>query len=119
MPNSADIHIQNTAPGPPRAIAPATPAMFPVPTVAASAVVMACKGVTSPGFAALRPASAPSDRRSISPKRRTCTKRVRTLNSTPAAMSKSSIGQPQTTPLSQAFIRRSPSIPRPPPVLAI
>ena len=38
MPSRAEHHIQNTAPGPPMAIAPATPAMLPVPTVAASAV---------------------------------------------------------------------------------
>ena len=38
MPNSAETHIQNMAPGPPIAIAPATPAILPVPTVAASAV---------------------------------------------------------------------------------
>ena len=31
-------HIQNTAPGPPAIIAPATPTILPVPTVAASAV---------------------------------------------------------------------------------
>ena len=38
MPSSAETQIQNTAPGPPSATAPATPAMFPTPTVAASAV---------------------------------------------------------------------------------
>ena len=38
IPSRAEHHIQNTAPGPPMAIAPATPAMLPVPTVAASAV---------------------------------------------------------------------------------
>ena len=31
-PRKAIIHIQNTAPGPPNAIAVATPAMLPVPT---------------------------------------------------------------------------------------
>ena len=36
------------APGPPRAIAVATPAMFPVPTVADSAVISALNGLTSP-----------------------------------------------------------------------
>ena len=35
------IHIQKTAPGPPRAIAAATPMIFPVPTVAACAVIKA------------------------------------------------------------------------------
>ena len=38
MPKKPQIHIQNIAPGPPIAIAPATPAKFPVPTVAAKAV---------------------------------------------------------------------------------
>lgn len=37
-------HIQKTAPGPPEAMAVATPAMFPVPTVAARAVETAWKG---------------------------------------------------------------------------
>ena len=41
MPTSAVIHIQNSAPGPPSAMAVATPAMLPVPTVAASAVISA------------------------------------------------------------------------------
>lgn len=38
MPKNAMSHIQNTAPGPPTAMAPATPTILPVPTVAASAV---------------------------------------------------------------------------------
>ena len=37
MPKNAATHIQNTAPGPPVTIAAATPAMLPVPTVAARA----------------------------------------------------------------------------------
>ena len=41
MPNSAVIHIQNSAPGPPTAMAAATPAMFPVPMVADRAVIRA------------------------------------------------------------------------------
>jgi len=41
MPKKALIHIQNTAPGPPEAIAVATPAKFPVPTWAAIAVARA------------------------------------------------------------------------------
>lgn len=35
---SADTHIQNTAPGPPRDMATATPAIFPTPNVPARAV---------------------------------------------------------------------------------
>src|SRR5690606_41438647 len=39
IPNKAVIHIQNTAPGPPRTHAVATPAILPVPMVAESAVI--------------------------------------------------------------------------------
>ena len=48
MPKKADTHIQNTAPGPPMVRAVATPAILPVPTVAASAVHMAANGETPP-----------------------------------------------------------------------
>jgi len=41
IPTSPVIHIQNRAPGPPRAIAVATPTILPVPTVAESAVINA------------------------------------------------------------------------------
>ena len=44
MPKKADTHIQNTAPGPPMKMAPVTPAILPVPTVPARAVVTAWKG---------------------------------------------------------------------------
>ena len=44
-------YIQKTAPGPPIAIAPATPAMLPVPIVAAKAVHTAWKGVMEPSSA--------------------------------------------------------------------
>ena len=47
MPKKADTHIQNTAPGPPMVRAVATPAILPVPTVAASAVHMVAKGETA------------------------------------------------------------------------
>lgn len=39
IPKKAAIHIQKIAPGPPHAIAVAAPAIFPVPTCAATAVV--------------------------------------------------------------------------------
>ena len=48
IPNNAEIHIQTRAPGPPDTIAVATPTIFPVPIVAASAVVSAENGDTSP-----------------------------------------------------------------------
>ena len=41
IPKIPVIHIQNRAPGPPATIAVATPAIFPVPTVAARAVIKA------------------------------------------------------------------------------
>ena len=46
IPSRADIHIQNTAPGPPYTMAAATPAMDPVPMVAARAVDRAWSWVT-------------------------------------------------------------------------
>ena len=45
-PIKAIAHIQNTAPGPPNAIAVATPAMFPVPTRPDSAIDNAWKDET-------------------------------------------------------------------------
>ncbi len=47
-PKSAEIHIQTIAPGPPATMAVATPTMFPVPMVAASAVIRDWKGEMSP-----------------------------------------------------------------------
>lgn len=38
-PSSATIHIQNTAPGPPKAMAVATPPMLPMPTRLASDII--------------------------------------------------------------------------------
>ena len=48
MPTSPIIHIQKSAPGPPAAMAVATPAMLPVPTVAESAVMSAWRLEMSP-----------------------------------------------------------------------
>jgi len=62
-PRKATIHIQKIAPGPPKPIAVATPAILPVPTRPDSAMVSAWKDDT--------PASELSPRRiarSISPK---------------------------------------------------
>ena len=47
-PKAAEIHIHTSAPGPPETIAVATPTILPVPIVAASAVVSAENGDTSP-----------------------------------------------------------------------
>ncbi len=54
MPKTPVSHIQNTAPGPPAAMAVATPTMFPVPIVAASAVVSAPKWLMSPSPSEVR-----------------------------------------------------------------
>ena len=54
VPTMAVIHIQKTAPGPPMAIAAATPAILPVPMVEDRAVIKAWNGVTSPSSVASR-----------------------------------------------------------------
>ena len=59
MPNRAVTHIQKIAPGPPSAIAVATPARLPVPTWPDSAVESAAKGEISPAPVPLRPANRP------------------------------------------------------------
>src|SRR5213075_3114363 len=48
IPKTPVSHIQSTAPGPPAAMAVATPTMFPVPMVAANAVVNAPNWLMSP-----------------------------------------------------------------------
>jgi hypothetical protein len=48
MPNTPVNHIHKTAPGPPSDTAVATPTIFPVPTVAARAVIWAPKWLISP-----------------------------------------------------------------------
>ena len=59
MPTKAVAHIQNSAAGPPRWMASATPAMLPVPTVPESAVASAWKWEVSPAapFGVWRPNS--------------------------------------------------------------
>ena len=54
MPNRADSSIHTNAPGPPAARAVATPTMFPVPMLAARAVIRAEKGDTPSRHLALR-----------------------------------------------------------------
>ena len=87
MPTSATIHIQNTAPGPPTAMATATPATLPVPTREAAETVKARKAEmpsseSEPGFSRML--------RTISGSRRSCTTPVRRVNQTPA-MTRSTI----------------------------
>ena len=95
MPTSAVIHIQNTAPGPPSAIAVATPAMLPTPIVAARQVISAAYGVTSPCCAPspVRPCQImrkPVAMRRIGmARRRTCRKK-------PVPRIKTSMAGPQT-----------------------
>ncbi|GFG49921.1 hypothetical protein MAGR_13620 [Mycolicibacterium agri] len=48
-PRKATAHIQNIAPGPPKAMAVATPAILPVPTRPASDIVSAWKEETPEG----------------------------------------------------------------------
>ena len=49
-PRRAETHIQNTAPGPPKKMAVATPAMDPVPMVEARAVERAWNWVSPPAL---------------------------------------------------------------------
>ena len=76
MPKKAASHIQKMAPGPPMAIAVATPARFPVPTCAAMAVASDWNELM-PSLSALLPKSVkpPKTWRIAIPKRRTCTRR--------------------------------------------
>src|SRR3989338_6556395 len=55
IPKTPVSHIHNTAPGRPEAIAVATPTIFPVPIVAARAVVNAPNWLTSPSPSFPRP----------------------------------------------------------------
>ena len=78
-PKNATTHIQNTAPGPPNAMAVATPTMFPVPTLPESAMENASKEEIP-----LLSCFFENRDRSIRPKRLTCTKRVRNEKYSPA-----------------------------------
>src|SRR5690606_1445251 len=78
-PRKATTHIQNTAPGPPKAIAVATPAILPTPTRPDSDIDSAWKGLTPAAELRL-----PVSRRSISTRPRTCMKRVRIEKYSPA-----------------------------------
>ena len=71
-PKKAMTHIQTIAPGPPKPMAVATPTMLPVPTRPDNAIANAWNEVM-PVFCFL---SVLKSSRNISPKRRTCTKRV-------------------------------------------
>ena len=105
MPRKPDTHIQKTAPGPPRQIAPATPMIFPVPTVAARAVHRACRGVTA--FSA----SLGADRICQAfPKSVSWGNPARTVRSSPVPRSSTIIGGPQMISRKS----KSPSVTTPP-----
>ena len=95
MPNSAEIHIQTSAPGPPAAIAVATPTRLPVPTVAASAVIKDENGEISPGLPPRR-ASLPKTLRSAAPRLRQGRNRRRNVKKTPVPKSRQTVPGPHT-----------------------
>ena len=91
MPRTPVSHIHSTAPGPPRLTAVATPTMLPVPIVAASAVVSAANGLTSPAA----PFSAVTDSR-IAVSRWRCMNAVRMVRKMWVPKSRMRSGGPQT-----------------------
>ena len=98
MPNIADISIHTRAPGPPRWSAVATPAMLPVPTVAASAVAIAAKDEMLPS-SELFSLSLPKTSLIMRPKYLTWGKPRTKVNQTPVPTKRVSIHGPQTIPL--------------------
>ena len=95
MPSRPEIQSQKIAPGPPRKIAVATPAMLPTPTVEARAVETAWKGLTLPSPPP-RWVSLPRTSRRANPSRRNCTAPVRIVRSSPVPIRSAIIGVPQT-----------------------
>ena len=95
-PKRAESSIHTRAPGPPAARAVATPAMLPVPMVAARVVIRAEKGDTSPAPRAPERACRPSTLRRAHPRFRQGRKRVRRVRKTPVPISSASIPGPQT-----------------------
>src|SRR5690606_13066639 len=98
IPTRAVSHIQNSAPGPPRKTAVATPAMLPVPTVADSAVIRAWNGGMSPS------SSSPRDRplhisRKPAPSFMIGISFRPILRNRPTPSITTSMGGPQTSPL--------------------
>ena len=117
IPTRAAPHSQKSAPGPPRQMAEVTPATEPVPTVPASAVVMAWKGVISPGRA-----STLSGRWNTFPrvcfmawgKCRNCIPPVRMVSQRPMPISRTRAGAPQTIRLTISLTAISSSMTHPP-----
>ena len=92
IPNKPVNQHQNTAPGPPAAIAVATPTILPVPIVAASAVASAAKELTSP----LASASGVTDNL-IALSVLACINLVRNVKNKCVTTKSISIGAPQST----------------------
>src|SRR5690606_18076687 len=92
-PRKAITHIQNTAPGPPNAIAVATPAMLPMPTRPDSDIARAWNDDTP--ATELAP---PSSSATISRTLRSCTNRVRIENQSPAPRHRTISGVLQISP---------------------
>ena len=83
MPMRATTHIQNSAPGPPKTMARATPATLPMPTRAASPTAKAWKEEIPP----CAPEREPVILRIIVPRCRSWTPRVRTVKYRPTVTS--------------------------------
>ena len=96
IPKIALTHIQKIAPGPPIAIAPATPARFPVPTVAARAVHSALNGDTPPSVSLL-PFNVLRKSLSAFGSNRNCTNPVRMVRYRPTPRIPNNAGTPQTS----------------------
>ena len=79
-PRKATTHIQRIAPGPPKAMAMATPAMLPTPTRLDSEIDSAWNGDTPDSERSWR-----NTRRSMSGSARSWMKRVRTLKYRPVS----------------------------------
>ena len=109
MPTSPETSIQNTAPGPPAAIAVATPAMLPTPTVPPIATAMAWNGVTSPSARGPRWTILPIVSRHIRPNFQNWIPRARSVRNTPVPTSRISIGGPHTCSLICLFAPSSAS----------
>src|SRR5690606_23493349 len=95
IPNSAVIHIQNTAPGPPSTQAVATPAILPVPIVADSAVISEANWEISPECSGCLPKTCLKASGNI----RNCQHNKRKVRNNPVPTISTSIYGPQTQPL--------------------
>ena len=96
IPTRADTHIQNTAPGPPRVMAEATPAMLPTPTVLPRAVAMAWKGLTPPAGRSPRPRRLPQVSRQMVRHRRRGKNRLLTVSHPPRPSTSARVPGPHT-----------------------